>query len=147
MASITAQATTTQPLTKSPDRPNRIINEDYPHDVLNIMLEESEANNKYLSHFIFIIVHSNSVVRCCSENSHHFSCLYSCHSGNKTIPMEEYKRLLQVSVELQKMKMINQKLDKALNKKHADFRNLQKKFHRYQNTEDTNENSSVSAKN
>ena len=64
-----------------------------------------------------------------SNNSH---CVHSIfHSGfieGTTITTDDIKKLLRESVELQKMKVINQKIKETLNEKHAELRKLQKKL-------------------
>lgn len=122
-------------------------------DVLNIMLGdmtlvepgEFAPDIKYFSIFSIIIIHSNSVVMFCFDISCPHSYIHSDNIEMKAIPIDEYKKLLQDSVQLQKLEVINQKLQNNLNKKHADFRRLQKKFHHYEKTEHEWRESSVSS--
>lgn len=106
-------------------------------DMLNIMIGEFEAN-RYL-----VSVHITFIFR--FANTHQLqSKLHSDSTENTSstsISTSEIRKLLLDSVELQKMKVANQKLKDALNEKHAELQILQKKFRFY---EKTGEVSSVS---
>lgn len=107
--------------------------------MLNIMIEEFEANNWYL------VVSINMTFIFRFANSHHLQSKIHSDSIEDTplpsIPASEIRKLLLDSVELQRMKVANQKLKDALIEKHAELRILQKKIHFY---EKTGEVSSVS---
>lgn len=80
-----------------------------------------------------------------SANFHHLqSNLHSDPTEDTSltsISVNDIRKLLLDSIELQKMKVTNQKLKDALNEKHAEIRKLQKKLYHY---EKTGELSSVS---